>query len=74
MNEYLGIVNLSIVPHLHSFIPDNAIDILKEESKLQDYPVYAISDNCAIVVEDDNIELIGKDGYKIVKGEINHKC
>ena len=74
VNEYLGIVNLSIVPHLHSFIPDNAIDILKEESKLQDYPVYAISDNCAIVVEDDNIELIGKDGYKIVKGEINHKC
>lgn len=74
VNEYLGIVNLSIVPHLNSFVPSNTIDILIEESKTQNYPVYAISDNCAIVVEDGKIELIGKDGYKLVNGEINYKC
>jgi len=74
VNEYLGIVNLSIVPHLNSFVPSNTIDILIEESKTQNYPVYLISDNCAIVVEDGKIELIGKDGYKLVNGEIVDKC
>lgn len=74
VNEYLGLVNLSIVPHLHSFVPSNTIDILIEESKTQNYPVYAISDNCAILINEDNIELIGSDGFKLVNGEIVEQC
>lgn len=57
----LGFVNFHTRPHLNSeWFPMVREDILKEQAKELDKPVYAIDDNSAIKVIDDSIEVVSE--------------
>ncbi len=57
----LGFVNFHTRPHLNSeWFPNVREDILKEQAKELDQPVYAIDDNSAIKVVDDSIEVVSE--------------
>jgi len=67
VNDYLGLVPIIFMPHFHSdSFPNNTEQVVLEESKRQALPVYALSDQAALVVEGDqagqfNHKLIGQD-------------
>jgi len=72
--EFYGLVNLSLRPHIWSdYVEKDMYDKCVQESKKQQYPVYALSDECAIVVEDKKIYLIGKRGQKIENGKVTEE-
>lgn len=74
VKEYLGIVNLSILPHIFGeFVPKDSFEKCKEESKMQNYPVYVLSDKTAVIVNDEKIYFVGEQGYKLQAGEIVEK-
>lgn len=51
VTDYLGFVNLSILPHIFGeFVPKDSFDKCLEESKMQAYPVYVLSDKSAVIV------------------------
>lgn len=62
---YLDLLDFSILPHCFSNDKDKEIDWIKEESESVNYPIYAISDNAAVVVSDNKISFIGSDYIKI---------
>ena len=68
VNEYLALVDFSIFPHLDSpeFIR-NRIEIIDNATIDFDYPVYAIQDTQAVVVNGDEVSFIGGDAVKIGK-------
>jgi hypothetical protein len=55
------------------YVPSNAFDICVQESKIKPHPVYALSDEAAIIVDGERVYMIGKNGYKIVNGEVVEK-
>lgn len=67
VNDYLGLVPIIFMPHFHSdWFPNNTEQVVLEESKRQALPVYALSDQAALVVEGDQADqftykLIGQD-------------
>jgi dipeptidase E len=67
VEDYLDLVDFSILPHFDSEI-NEALAI--EESKNVNYPVYALSDKSAIIVDGNNTSIIGEDYLKLVKGEV----
>ncbi len=70
VKSYLDIMNFSILPHFHAcYLKSDGDDWAIEESISVDYPIYAISDNAAVVVDDNDIYFIGSDYMKIVKGK-----
>lgn len=74
VKNYLGLVNFSIFPHLLGDIfPEDSFEKCIEESKLQNYPVFVLSDTSAVVVEDDKIYLAGKNAYKLEAGTVTEK-
>ncbi len=71
VDDYLGLVDLAIKPHLNSTnFPNNRAEILERVCKGVDFPVYALEDDSAIVVDGDNQHIIGSDPIKIVDGKI----
>lgn len=75
VDRFLEYVPFCIVPHYQSdFMKKDAIEKIIETSKYINCPIYAISDNAAILVTDENIELVGSNACKIVDGEIIENC
>jgi len=73
-DEYLRFVNFSLRPHIWSdYVAKDMYGKCLAESKRQPYPVYAISDECAIIVENQKAYLIGKRGQKIENGIITEE-
>ncbi len=71
VDKYLGIVNFSILPHIFgAFVPLDSFQKCLEESKKQDYPVYVLSDDSAVIVENNKVYLLGKKCFKLFAGEI----
>lgn len=71
---YLDLLDFSILPHLHAEYLNNRGDKWAiDESKSVDYPVYAISDKAATVIDNENIYLIGSDCMKLLNGRIVEK-
>ncbi|MDR1072041.1 MAG: peptidase E [Rickettsiales bacterium] len=67
--KYLDLVDFSILPHFHaSYLNDTGDDWAIEESKSVDYPVYAISDTAAVVVDGAEVSVIGEDWKKLAGG------
>ncbi|MCL1902463.1 MAG: Type 1 glutamine amidotransferase-like domain-containing protein [Alphaproteobacteria bacterium] len=62
VTSYLDIFDFSILPHLDDDELGAERNQAIAESRMVDYPVYALSDHAAIVVDNDNISVIG-DGY-----------
>jgi dipeptidase E len=71
VDDYLGLVDLAIKPHLSSTnFPNNRAEILERVCKGVDFPVYALKDDSAIVIDGDEQRIIGSDPIKIIDGKI----
>ncbi|MDO8461142.1 MAG: Type 1 glutamine amidotransferase-like domain-containing protein [bacterium] len=61
----LGIVNLSIVPHINSkHFPERTFKRVFKESRKIPYPVYAIDDNTALKIIDGKVEVVSEGDWK----------
>jgi dipeptidase E len=70
VRKYLDLVDFSILPHFHAeYLNNRGDDWAIEESKSVDYPVYAISDTAAVVVDGAEVSVIGEDWKKLVHGK-----
>jgi dipeptidase E len=70
VSRYLDLLDFSILPHLHAeYLNNRGNDWAIEESKSQDYPVYAISDKAAIVVDCEKTSVVGNDYMKLLNGK-----
>jgi len=70
VTKYLDLLDFSILPHFHAeYMNNRGDDWAIAESKAVDYPVYALSDHAAIMIDGDKVEIIGKDYMKLVNGE-----
>lgn len=66
VREYLGLVNLAIKPHLDSpNFPNNQAEILEEVASGMIFPVYALRDDSAIVINGEKQEFIGSEPYRV---------
>lgn len=64
--EYMGLVDLALKPHMGSDnFPNNRPEILQKVASGMDFPVYGISDGCALVVDGEKQEFIGPKPYKV---------
>ena len=68
--EYLNILDFAILPHYKNKRGLREENWAIEESKKVDYPVYALSDTAAIVVDGEKIYFIGSEYAKIINGEV----
>ena len=64
VKDYLGLVDVCIYPHVYRdlesvYVPENALDLIVEESKHQKYPCYALEYIGGIVVNGEMIYMIG---------------
>lgn len=74
VNDYLGIVEFSILPHIFGELATKgSFEKCIEESKKQQYPVYVLSDKSAVVVRDNKTYLVGEQCYKLKAGKIEEK-
>jgi dipeptidase E len=62
--QYLGLVDLSVMPHLNSPHFPNRKEKFLEAVKNYDGLVYGLNDDSAVVVDGDKIELIGSEPVK----------
>ena len=66
----LGFVDFAIHPHLdHEWFPDNSLSNLEKLANTIPVPSYAIDDNTAIKVIDNNIEVISEGNWKLFTPE-----
>ena len=71
VTEYLGLVDCHIIPHVGADNdPKHLLETCIEESRRQTAPVYALSDESALVIDGDKQYLLGKNCHKIVNGKI----
>ena len=69
-DHYMGIIPIVFLPHLHGYFKFGEEEI-KQISSSTDLPVYALSDNAAIIVNGDNhLKVVGQDYIITRKGEI----
>lgn len=69
VGDYLDLLDFLILPHWFKDSKDRTKNLAMQKSKLVDYPVYAISDNAAVVVDGEKIYCIGFNYMKLVKGK-----
>ncbi|MCL2280649.1 Type 1 glutamine amidotransferase-like domain-containing protein [Candidatus Saccharibacteria bacterium] len=70
-DKYPELLDIEILPHLHNpYFNTKDGNWIIEDSRVAKVPVYVISDEAAVVVNDNEISLIGKDYLKLEKGEI----
>ena len=68
VSEYLALVDLSIFPHLNSLLwTRNRIDVIQKAAKDSTYPIYAIEDTQAVVVNDEKMSFVGGNVVRIGK-------
>ncbi len=60
--EYLNLVDLEIIPHLHGrFSLPSADQQILIESTHKQIPIYGLSDHAALIINDNKINIVGKD-------------
>ncbi|WP_153797446.1 Type 1 glutamine amidotransferase-like domain-containing protein [Foetidibacter luteolus] len=65
-HKSLGIVDFAIHPHLdHEWFPENSLSNLEKLAKTLPVPSYAIDDNTAIKVIDNNVEVISEGKWNL---------
>lgn len=71
ITQYLDLLDLEIIPHIHGrFTLPSAEKQVVIESKKQPYPVYGLSDDAALIIDGDEIEVVGSDYLVAKNGEI----
>lgn len=69
-NRYMDIVPIVFLPHLHGYFKFGE-DEIKQISEETDLPVYALSDNSAIVIDGDSpLRVVGEDYIIAQKGQL----
>jgi dipeptidase E len=69
--EFMGLVNLAVIPHLGSpGFTNNRTGTLERVVPKLDFPVYGLRDDSALVIDGDTQTLIGSEPVKIVNGKI----
>ena len=69
-DHFMDIIPIIFLPHLHGFYKFDKKEV-EDASRLTDLPVYALSDEAAIIVNDDDpLKIIGKDYLIAEKGMI----
>jgi dipeptidase E len=64
-DEGLGFVNFHIRPHLNSeFFPKVRVEYLAEEAKEIPEPIYAIDNNTAVMINDNQVKVISEGNWK----------
>jgi dipeptidase E len=64
VSDYLGLVDIAMFSHLNSpQFPDNRPEVLEELAGGTDFPVYALQDDSAIVIDGDKRTFIGSAPY-----------
>ncbi|MDO4742251.1 MAG: Type 1 glutamine amidotransferase-like domain-containing protein [Candidatus Saccharibacteria bacterium] len=72
-DHYMDIIPIIFLPHLHGFCKFDKEEV-ENDSKLTDLPVYALSDEAAVIINDNNpLEIIGKDYLIAEKGKIKNQ-
>lgn len=62
----LGLVPLAVVPHLNApNFPEVNFGNLQEFSKLVQYPIYALDDQSAVLVDGKQIKVVSHGGYRV---------
>jgi dipeptidase E len=70
VEKYLDLLDFSILPHFHApYMNNQGDDWVIAESRAVSYPIYAISDQAAVVVNGDGISVIGGDYTRLLRGE-----
>lgn len=71
VERYLDLLDFSILPHLRAvYLKDHSDDWAVDESKTANYPVYTLSDKAAVVVDGNEVSIIGEDYLELRNGEI----
>jgi dipeptidase E len=71
VTDYLGLVDLAIKPHLNSKIfPNNRAEILVEVCGGVSFPVYALQDDSALIINGSEHKFIGSEPVKIIDGKV----
>ena len=71
VDKYMELANLTIRPHIWAdYAAPGAYDECVQESKINNIPVYALSDDSAVVVEGGRVYMIGKRAQKLVGGKV----
>lgn len=71
ITSYLGLIDVAIKPHLNSdHFPNNRKDILLDIAKTYPKTIYALSDNTALVVDENVVHVAGTGYIKIENGII----
>lgn len=65
-DHFMGIVPIIFLPHLHGFFKFDQPEVIRA-SELTDLPVYALSDNCALKIIDNNAPVILGTDYLIAE-------
>ena len=69
-DHFMDIIPIIFLPHLHGFYKFDKKEV-EDASRPTDLPVYALSDEAAIIVNDDDpLKIIGKDYLIAEKGMI----
>lgn len=65
-DKALALVDFALHPHLnHEWFPENSLANLEKLAATLDMPSYAIDDNTAIKVTDNNIEVVSEGQWKL---------
>lgn len=70
IDDYLGLVKLSVMPHLDSPYFPNRKDTLLEAVGEFEGKVYGLRDDSAVVIEGDSVTTIGSEPLIIEKGKV----
>lgn len=62
--KYLELVNFAIIPHLDSAHFAGRKEVLEKIAPKHDGKIYGLNDDSAVVVQDNNVEIIGSKPYE----------
>ena len=65
-DHFMDVVPIIFLPHLYGWFKFDQAEVLRA-SELTDFPVYAVSDNCALKIVDNNAPIILGEGYIVAK-------
>jgi len=69
--QYMEVVNFALKPHLNNpLFPSNNPNMLLKVTKNYSGTAYGLTDDSAIVVNDEKVQITGSKPVKIINGEL----
>ena len=74
VEKFLKLIDCHIIPHINADKkPEHLLETCIEESKQHSSPIYALSDDSALVINGNNSYMIGTNCWKIENGKITEQ-